>query len=133
MKTNLPSPSRSCRAVSAARTIILFGCVLCLALLGIALVFSGCASTPQGLQREQAIYSADTNVIASIRSVTPYLPASAGNTVEGVLALATAALAAWNTHLHSQMKTLRNGNGNGNGNGHPAANPPTGPPSPART
>ena len=38
-----------------------------------------------------------------------------GGAAEGVLALTTAALAAWNTHQHLRIKKLKNGNGNGNG------------------
>jgi hypothetical protein len=130
MKTPILSRSRCCRPALAGRRIALFGCGLYLAVLGTTVVLSGCASTQPGLRREQALYSAGTNVIADIRSVTPYLPAPVGNTVEGVLALATAALAAWNTHLHAQMKTLRNGNGNGT-----KPSSPEGPsaPTPART
>jgi hypothetical protein len=89
------------------------GCVLLLGAMVTTLALSGCASTEQGIAREEVLYRAGTNVVATVQAVTPYLPPPVGSVVEGVLALATAALAAWNTHLHSQVKTLRNGNGNG--------------------
>lgn len=103
-------------------------CALLLAAMAITLALSGCASTEQGLAREEVLYRAGTNVVATVQSVAPYLPAPVGSVVEGVLALATAALAAWNTHLHTQMKSLRNGNGNG-----AKASPGAGPSAPTST
>jgi hypothetical protein len=84
-----------------------------LAVMAITLALSGCATTEQGVAREEVLYRAGTNMVATVQGVVPYLPPPVGSVVEGLLALATAALAAWNTHLHTQVKTLRNGNGNG--------------------
>ena len=109
-----------CRCANASdrTTLVSIGlCVAYLLLMAAALLLldlgTGCATTPAGLNREQALYQAGTNVVATIREVVPYLPAPAGTAVEGVLALATAALAAWNTHQHLAIKRLKNGNGNG--------------------
>ena len=87
------------------------GLLFILALLAaIALaVLSGCASTLDGLQREQRLYSAGTNIVGTLQGVSPYLPQPAGYLAEAVLGAAAALLAAWNAHQQAQIRKLRNG------------------------
>ena len=77
----------------------------------------GCASTAQGLAREQGVYSAATNVVATATTLVPYVPAPFQIPAEAILGAITAALAAWNLHQQQAIKALKNGNGNGNGSG----------------
>jgi hypothetical protein len=124
MKTALQSLCRCVKATDWRARLSIAACAACLLSLVVFLPLSGCASTPAGLDREQALYQAGTNVVTTIHEIVPYLPAPAGTAVEGMLALATAALAAWNTHQHLQIRTLKNGNGNGT----TVKSPTTGPP-----
>jgi hypothetical protein len=59
---------------------------------------TGCATTPAGLDREQALYRAGTNVVAQAQSILPFVPAPVASPLEIVLGLAGAALGAWNLH-----------------------------------
>jgi len=124
MKKVLHTLSVCLRAMGKRKLVGLAACAAGLAVAASVVLVSGCASTPAGLNREQALYQAGTNVVATIREVVPYLPGPAGTGVEAILGLATAALAAWNTHQHVQIKQLKNGNGKAA----PAPNPATGPP-----
>ena len=133
MKTSLRFLYRCVKATDRRTLLCIVACAAYLLVLTLFVMLCGCASTPAGLNREQALYRAGTNVVATLHEVVPYLPPPVGGAAEGVLALATAALAAWNTHQHLQIKKLKNGNGHGNGNGSVASNPPTGPPACTRT
>jgi hypothetical protein len=84
----------------------------------------GCATTPQGLAREQAVYSAATNVVGTATTLAPYVPAPFQVPTEAILGAISAALAAWNLHQQKAIKALKNGNGNGNGGAQPAASSP---------
>ena len=75
-----------------------------------------CAHTRQGLAREQAMYQAGTNVVGTLQSIVPYVPAPASQAAEIVLAVVSTLLASWNLHQQQELKKLKNGNGNGNGN-----------------
>ena len=97
--------------VTTAAVLLVFGLVCLL------LFTASCAHTLQGLSREQALYQAGTNAVAQVQSLTPYLPAPAGNAMEIVLAIVSSGLAAWNLHQQAALKKLKNGNGNGNGHG----------------
>ncbi len=105
-------------------------CVVFLAAVPVSISLTGCASTPQGLTREQAIYQTATNVVADINKVVPYLPVPVSSTAEIALAIAGAALAAWNTHQQVAISKLKNGNAK------PASPPPpavAAPPAPQPT
>ena len=77
----------------------------------------GCATTPQGVAREQQVYQTATNLVAGVQAVTPYLPAPVQFPTEIALAAVTAALSAWNIHQQKAIKALKNGSGNPAGNG----------------
>ncbi len=78
-----------------------------------ALVLSSCATSPQGVAREVSVYSFATNAVQTLRYVAPALPQPVGGALEGFLALASAGLALWQTHLHRAVSTLRNQAANG--------------------
>ena len=127
MKLHFASVRRSCRSVQAAlvdhvRSLppSLRACTA-----GVLLVFAlsclltstvSCAHTKAGLAREQAMYQAGTNVVGTLQSIAPYVPAPAGQAAEIVLAVVSTLLASWNLHQQQELKKLKNGNGNGNGN-----------------
>ena len=87
----------------------------------VALFLTSCASTPEGLAREQAWYQVCTNVVGTLKVAAPTVPAPFNVPLEGFLAAATAALVAWNTRQGQRIKVLENGNGKPSGN--PAAPP----------
>ena len=72
-----------------------------------ALVLTSCATSPAGIARENHIYDYATNIVASIHAIAPALPQPVGGALEGLLALASAGLALWSTHLHRQVSALR--------------------------
>ena len=74
------------------------------------LALSSCATTPAGLQREQSLFTVATNIVHVAEQVAPAIPPPERALVELLLGAATAALAAWNTHLHRRLGLL-NGNG----------------------
>ena len=84
------------------------GVSLCigLAMVG-ALVLTSCATSPAGIARENHIYDYATNIVAGIHAIAPALPQPVGGALEGLLALASAGLALWSTHLHRQVSALR--------------------------
>jgi hypothetical protein len=73
----------------------------------------GCATSPQGLAREQHLYQVGTNVVAGVQAVAPYLPAPVQFPTEIALAAVTAALSAWNIHQQKAISALKNGKSNG--------------------
>ncbi len=81
----------------------------------IAAVFAGllaldsCATSPEAVAHQTHAIDGITNTIAALHTATPYFPPPAGGIVEVLLAAATVGLAAWNTHLHNSVKTLKNG------------------------
>ncbi len=75
------------------------------------LALNSCATSPDGIAREEATILGLSNSVAALRHSTPYLPQPAGGLVEALLAAATAGLAAWNAHLHNSVRTLKNGSG----------------------
>ena len=78
-------------------------------LLAAAISLTSCASTSAGLHREQVIYSAGTNAVSQLQTLVPYVPAPLNTPVEAALALATAALAFWNSHQQRAISALKNG------------------------
>src|SRR3974377_929198 len=74
------------------------------------LALSSCATSPAGLQREQTLFSVATNVVYAAQQVAPAIPPPERALVELLLGVATAGLAAWNTHLHRRLGQM-NGNG----------------------
>jgi hypothetical protein len=90
-----------------------FAALILLALIAILCLGMTCSVTKEGLTREHALYSAGTNAVATIHTLTPYMPAPLASTTELVLAAASGLLAAWNTAQHRQIKKLKNGNGTG--------------------
>ena len=95
----------------------------------LALCVPSCAHTEPGLDREQAMYRAGTNIVGTAQTIVPYLPAPAGMAAEVVLGIASGLLAAWNTRQHLEIKKLKNGNGNGHAKelAKATASPGTGP------
>ena len=102
--------------------------VLLVGTLVLVILAVGCASSPAGLAREEAIYGWATNTVSQARQIVPYLPAPASNAVEVGLGIAAALLAAWNAAQHRAIQQLRNGNG-ANAKGSPGAKAPNGGPS----
>ena len=82
-----------------------------LGLMFIVALHTGCASTSAGLNREQGIYRASTNVISGVQSLVPFMPAPVATPVEVILGIASAALGAWNLHQQKSIKALKNGSG----------------------
>ncbi len=81
------------------------------------LALSSCASTPKGVEREQAVYLALSNGVVAGHAIAPYVPAPANTILEGVLAVGGALLAVWASHLHRTVRDLQNGGPPGNGLG----------------
>ena len=94
-----PRPFRRCIAGS----LVLLACI------AFATTAMTCSRTPQGLDREQAIFRAGTNVVGQVQTLVPYMPQPIGTTAEVVLGIATALLAAWNTAQHKALRQLQNG------------------------
>jgi hypothetical protein len=115
------------------RSVAIAGGCLFIALASAGLLgLCSCASTPEGLSREQQLYLSASNSLVSARAITPYLPAPANSVWEGFLAVAGAGLALWASHLHRSVAELKkNGNGTGTANGTAAPSPPPGPRPPA--
>ena len=84
-------------------------CLLCMAVLAGTLALSACATTPQSLSRERKLYALGTNVVGQVQQAVPYLPVPVSNAAEVALALASAGLAAWNTHQQLALRKLKNG------------------------
>ena len=84
-----------------------------------ALALSSGATSPSGVARELSVYSFATNAVATLKSVAPALPQPAGGALEGFLALASAGLALWSTHLHRAVSALRNQAADGSGPAQP--------------
>jgi hypothetical protein len=108
-----PSPSfwrrLAQRPARYVRDLVVVG--LLAAVLSAVVLTPSCASTPQGLQREQTIYRYATNAVAAVQTIAPNLPAPANTAVELVLAVAAAGLAAWNAHQQRAITKLKKGNG----------------------
>jgi hypothetical protein len=74
---------------------------LCLSLCVAVLVLAGCALTPAALERSDQITAYGTNLIAaSAPTVATVVPPPWNALASGALALANAALVAWNANLH---------------------------------
>ena len=114
-----PSPPLSQHIPTVVGVLLSIG----LAMAG-ALVLTSCASSPAGLAREYQAYEFATNAVAALKSVAPALPQPAGGALEGILAIAGAALALWSTHLHRAVSALRNQSQVGSP-GTPPQTPPT--------
>ena len=96
----------------AIRTVTLIGLVFVILMFALCLT-QGCASTPAGLSREQGLYRAATNTVASLTQFVPYVPAPLNSAAEVLLAATSAALTAWNANQHRRIKQLEaktNGN-----------------------
>lgn len=75
-----------------------------------AVILTSCASTPAGLEREQAVYRAATNTVSVIdRYVVPVTPEPYRGAAELLIGLVGAGLAAWNLHQQKAIKRLQNG------------------------
>jgi hypothetical protein len=85
------------------------GSVLVLGCIAVTTTAMTCSHTQPGLEREQAIYRAGTNVVGQVQTLVPYLPPPVSTTAEVVLGVATALLAAWNTAQHKALRQLQNG------------------------
>lgn len=120
MKTAIRFLSACYRDTPPSYRRAIAGLALLLLSFAVLLAAQGCAHTERGLSGEQAVYRAGTNVVANVQSFVPYLPPPVASTAEVVLGLATAALAAWNTHQQRQLKLLKNGHGGGNASAAPA-------------
>ena len=109
MKTSSQFPSSFWRATPRAIRvqIVLIGFVaFCLALVCFA---SGCATTDAGLAREEPIYGIATNVVAHAQQIAPSFPTPFNIGSEGILAVLTAALGAWNTMQPREIAKLKTG------------------------
>jgi hypothetical protein len=71
-----------------------------------ARVLSSCASTPDGLKREQGLYLVTSNALTGISSIAPYVPPPIGTLIEGITAVGGALLAVWASHLHRSVRAL---------------------------
>ncbi len=90
---------------------VVIGAVLCiLAVTAGSLALNSCATGPGSHQKNEATLNTISNQVASLRQGAVYLPPPANGIIEALLAAAAAGLAAWNTHLHSKVRTLANGN-----------------------
>ncbi len=89
---------------------MVIGALLCIvAVTAGSLALNSCATGPGSLARNEQTISVLSNQVASLRQGAVYLPPPANGIVEVLLAAAAAALAAWNTHLHTKVRTLANG------------------------
>ena len=120
---NLNSRNRSLPVSRHIPTVVGVSLCIGLAMVG-ALVLTSCATSAAGVARELSVYDFATNAVASIRAVAPALPQPVGGALEGFLALASAGLALWSTHLHRQVSALRNQPA-------PGTEPPAAPPAAA--
>ena len=84
---------------------LLFGS---LALAG-ALVLGSCATTPEGLQREQQVYEYSTNAYNAFAAVVHAMPPPMGTIFEGVVVGAGLLLGVWLTHLERRFQRATNG------------------------
>ncbi len=85
-----------------------------------------CSTDRASLERYQAEYKVATNTLNIVHSaVQPYVPPPVNTATEGVFAIVTGLLAAWNTWQHRQIAQLKNGQKNSNGT--PATVPPAAP------
>jgi hypothetical protein len=76
----------------------------------------GCQTDRASLEKYQAEYKAATNTLNIVHTaVQPYVPPPVNTATEGVFAIVTGLLAAWNTWQHRQISLLKNGHKNGNG------------------
>jgi len=91
------------------RAIVL--ALLALGVLMLVALAAGCASTPTGVAREEAIYGWATNAVSQARQLIPFIPAPASNVAEISLGILAALLAAWNTAQRQAIQKLKNGNG----------------------
>ncbi len=83
---------------------------------------SGCASTPQGVAREQQLYLVTSNAVSGLSALAPYTPPPVATLLEGVTAVGGALLAVWASHLHRSVRALETGSKNGSAA--PGAGPP---------
>lgn len=76
----------------------------------VLLLLTGCASSPAGIRREQALFQAATNTVSVIdRYVVPVTPQPYRGAAELAVGLIGAGLAAWNLHQQKAIKALQNG------------------------
>ena len=120
---NLNFRNRSLPVSRHIPTVVGVSLCIGLAMVG-ALVLTSCATSPAGIARENHIYDYATNIVAGIHAIAPALPQPVGGALEGLLALASAGLALWSTHLHRAVSALRNQSQVGSP-GTPPQTPPT--------
>jgi hypothetical protein len=118
-KKSAPAWSRSSLPVLPAIGVFIFIVAAGAGLLAL----SSCATSPAGLQREQSLFTVATNVVYAAQQVAPAVPPPERALIELLLGVATAGLAAWNTHLHRRLGQL-NGNGSALAPPPPPATPP---------
>ncbi len=85
-----------------------------------------CSTDRASLEKYQAEYKAATNTLNIVHTaVQPYVPAPINTATEGVFAIVTGLLAAWNTWQHRQIAALQKSQQAGNTADTPAAGPPS--------
>ncbi len=86
----------------------------------------GCKTDPASLDKYQTQYQAATNTLNIVHTaVQPYVPAPVSGVTEGVFAIVTAVLAAWNTWQHRQIAALQKNQQAPNGSSLAPAAPPS--------
>ena len=126
---SLPRTARSAHSLTAWLPLLIIGALAALLAFAVFTTATGCATTPEGLAREQRICSTASNVVATLQLAAPVLPPPVQVPVEALLAAIAAGLTAWSTHQQvaiGKLKKQLNGNGNGtlSGGGHgPPATP----------
>ncbi len=76
----------------------------------VPLTIAGCASTKEGLQREQAFHDAFTNDVALLDGIVlKHVPPPWNGVAEGLVAAAAAAIALWTRSLHRRTTALEQG------------------------
>ncbi len=109
MQNKLPSSKPDLPVVCRICPVVI-GVFLCIvAVTAGSLALNSCATGPGSHQKNEQTLSVLSNQVASLRQGAVYLPPPANGIVEALLAAAAAALAAWNTHLHTKVRTLANG------------------------
>ena len=100
---------RGCSARLKASSAYLVASLFIAAVLGGSLLCVSCAHTEAGLHREQVLYVGTSNALTSLQHTVPYVPAPCNSVLEGVLAVGSALLALWASHLHRSLNEVRNG------------------------
>ncbi len=99
-------PSDRCGGGATPRSpIIVFALGLALITV-LALSLVSCASTREGIEREEAIYTVATNTVATVAPVITAAPPPVNYFGEAIVGLISAGLAAWNLSQQKRLKDL---------------------------